>query len=136
MLLTNFSCGAVVYRPAHAASQILLIKQNLKDESWGIPKGRMEPGETYAETAVRETKEEAGIDIKLIMQLPHACIEKKNYRKIIVPFLAVQTCNGELRTDHINSEVSQAAWFDISNLPRIYFHQKSIIDAALIILGY
>ena len=130
-----FSCGAVVYRHISGNPQILLIKQALKDESWGIPKGRMEFGETYTETAIRETREEAGIDIKIVMQLPHAHIEKKNYRKVIVPFLAVQTCDREPRTDHVNSEVSQVAWFEASHLPMIYFHQKSIIDAALIILG-
>ena len=131
----NFSCGAVVYRHTGAVPQILLIKQSLSDDAWGIPKGRMEAGETYTETAIRETLEEAGIDIRVIMQLPHAYIERKNYRKVIVPFLAVQTCDREPRTDHENSEVVQVGWFDTTNLPRIYYHQRSIIDAALIVLG-
>ena len=135
MSTVNFSCGAVVYRHTGSVPQILLIKQSLSDDSWGIPKGRMEAGETYTETAIRETLEEAGIDIRVIMQLPHAYIERKNYRKVIVPFLAVQTCDREPRTDHENSEVVQVGWFDTINLPRIYYHQRSIIDAALIVLG-
>lgn len=124
-----------MYRHTGSVPQILLIKQSLSDDSWGIPKGRMEAGETYTETAIRETLEEAGIDIRVIMQLPHAYIERKNYRKVIVPFLAVQTCDREPRTDHENSEVVQVGWFDTINLPRIYYHQRSIIDAALLILG-
>ena len=130
-----FSCGAVVYRQKDAEHEILLVKQRSEDLGWGIPKGRMELGETYTETAVRETLEEAGIDIKIVMQLPHSYIEKKNYRKVIVPFLSVQTCDREPRADHKNSEVSQASWFNTKSLPQIYHHQRSIIDAALIVLG-
>lgn len=30
--------------------------------AWGLPKGQIDPGETPEETAVREVKEEAGLD--------------------------------------------------------------------------
>jgi ADP-ribose pyrophosphatase YjhB (NUDIX family) len=43
---------------------ILLIRRSDND-LWTIPGGAMEPGESIAETAVRETKEETGLDIEL-----------------------------------------------------------------------
>ncbi|MCC5943592.1 MAG: NUDIX domain-containing protein [Bernardetiaceae bacterium] len=37
---------------------------------WDLPKGKIDPGETPAETAVREIKEECGLDITLGKPLP------------------------------------------------------------------
>lgn len=134
MFPTRFSCGAVVYRLVEGSPQILLVKQAQKDESWGIPKGHMERDETYMETAVRETKEEAGIDIRIITQLPHVVLQKRNFRKIVVPFLAIQTCDKEPCTDHESSEVVDARWFNVKTLPQIFFYQRPILDAALMLL--
>jgi ADP-ribose pyrophosphatase YjhB (NUDIX family) len=134
MLPTRFSCGSVVYRRVDPAIQILLIKQSANDESWGIPKGHMEHGETYVETAVRETREEAGIDIKIITQLPHVVITRKKYRKIVVPFLATQACDRQPSSDHEASEVVEAKWFDIKELPPLCLYQRPIFDAALLML--
>ncbi len=39
--------------------QLLLIHRN---EIWDLPKGRVEPGETHKEAAIREVNEECGID--------------------------------------------------------------------------
>ena len=36
------------------------------NELWSIPGGGLKPGETIAETAIRETKEETGIDIDVL----------------------------------------------------------------------
>jgi ADP-ribose pyrophosphatase YjhB (NUDIX family) len=33
------------------------------DKMWGIPKGKVEEGESYLETAIRETEEEIGVQI-------------------------------------------------------------------------
>jgi len=135
MLPLIFSCGAVVYKKTPGGSQILLIKQFAKDPSWGIPKGHMERGETYTETAIREVKEETGIDIKIITQLPHVSIIRKNNKKIVVPFLAIQTCDNQPRSDSSEaSEVIAAKWFNTESLPGIYHYQQPVIDAALILL--
>jgi 8-oxo-dGTP pyrophosphatase MutT (NUDIX family) len=123
-----------VYRHVESNIQILLIKQFANDNAWGIPKGRMEEGETYAETAIRETFEETGIDIKIITQLPYVVITRKNYKKIVIPFLAIQICKNEPNSNHDNSEVVDARWFDVKNLPPIYSYQRPIFDAALLML--
>lgn len=135
MLPTRFSCGAVVYRNIPSGPQVLLVKQFLNDDSWGIPKGHMEEGETYVDTAIRETREEAGIDIKIITQLPHVFINRRNYRKVVVPFLASQTCDKEPFSGHQASEVVDVKWFNVSSLPMIYNYQRPILDAALMLLG-
>jgi 8-oxo-dGTP pyrophosphatase MutT (NUDIX family) len=34
-----------------------------KDTMWGIPKGKIEEGESYLQTAIRETEEEIGVQV-------------------------------------------------------------------------
>jgi len=135
MLKTVISCGAVVYKKEHGKTFVLLVKQSGPVPGWGIPKGHMEPGETYLRTAIREVKEETGTDIKILTRLPHVVLEKKNYRKIVIPYLAVQTKNSIPRCDHKMSEVIDVKWFDIECLPQIYSYQKPIMDAAMLVLG-
>ncbi len=47
-----------------SAEKVLLIKR-LDCEAWALPGGNVEDGETVAETAVREVREETGIEIEL-----------------------------------------------------------------------
>lgn len=58
------SCGGVViYR-----GKILLLYKNYRNryEGWVLPKGTVEEGEEYKETALREVKEESGVDASII----------------------------------------------------------------------
>ena len=52
------SCGGVVI----FRGKILLLYKNVKNkyEGWGLPRGTVEPGEEYQETALREVWEETG----------------------------------------------------------------------------
>ncbi len=58
------SCGGVVI----FRGKILLLYKNYKNkyEGWVFPKGTVEEGEDYKETALREVKEEAGTDASVI----------------------------------------------------------------------
>ncbi len=59
------SCGAIVYRNIGGTIRYLLIK-NRRSSNWSFPKGHIEDGETLEETAIREVKEEAGINIDIL----------------------------------------------------------------------
>ena len=53
----EISCGTIVIKD----SKVLIVRQ--LDGYYGFPKGHMEDGETYIDTAIRETKEETGLDV-------------------------------------------------------------------------
>ena len=57
------SCGGVVI----FRGKILLLYKNFRNryEGWVLPKGTIERGETYQETALREVKEETGVNARI-----------------------------------------------------------------------
>ena len=58
------SCGGVVI----FRGKILVLYKNFKNkyEGWVLPKGTVEEGEDYKETARREVKEETGVSAQII----------------------------------------------------------------------
>ena len=57
------SAGAVVFYRGDAVEYLLL---HYASGHWDFPKGNIEPGETPEQTALREIKEETGLDVKLV----------------------------------------------------------------------
>ncbi len=55
------SAGVVVFYRAEQIEYLLL-----RSSYWGFPKGRMEPGEDERQTALREVREEAGLDVAIL----------------------------------------------------------------------
>eukprot|EP01105_Mastigella_eilhardi_P006803 TRINITY_DN18325_c0_g1_i1.p1 TRINITY_DN18325_c0_g1~~TRINITY_DN18325_c0_g1_i1.p1 ORF type:complete len:258 (+),score=65.26 TRINITY_DN18325_c0_g1_i1:33-776(+) len=72
VMKTFKSCGVLIYRTRAAgcrcdplaACEVLLLKKHNGDLD--VPKGHMEKGETEVQTALRELKEETGIERELI----------------------------------------------------------------------
>lgn len=58
------------------SSVYLLVKKPRKDHAWGFPQGGVDPGESIAEAALRELREECGNDIKvrLIDTVSPSCV--------------------------------------------------------------
>ena len=54
------SCGCIILKN----KKVLLVYEKNRN-FWGFPKGHMENGETEIETALREVKEEVGLDVEI-----------------------------------------------------------------------
>ena len=53
--------GAITFRETSDGPEVLLVRAKREPHDWIFPKGHQEKGETLAETAVRELKEEGGV---------------------------------------------------------------------------
>jgi 8-oxo-dGTP pyrophosphatase MutT (NUDIX family) len=53
--------GAIAVRDTEKGPEVLLVRAKKDPRQWIFPKGHQEKGETLAETAVRELKEEGGV---------------------------------------------------------------------------
>ena len=98
---------------------------------WSIPKGLVEPGESPEDCAVRETREETGIQCRIVGSLGEAVLRKS--RKRILGFLAEA---GELpedpRLEPASWEVDRVEFLDaVEARSRIHPDQAIFIDRAV-----
>uniref|UniRef100_A0A2A4JIT2 Bis(5'-nucleosyl)-tetraphosphatase [asymmetrical] n=1 Tax=Heliothis virescens TaxID=7102 RepID=A0A2A4JIT2_HELVI len=55
------AAGLVIFRNVNQAVQFLMLQTSYGEHHWTPPKGHVDPGESDWITALRETKEEAGL---------------------------------------------------------------------------
>ena len=104
------SCGAVVFHEIGGTNRYLLIK-NKRSAHWSFPKGHVEKGESDEQTAIREVKEETGIDIELVEGFK-AKSEYSIQRKIEkVVYIYAATCQSTL-TKIQEEEIEDYLWLD------------------------
>lgn len=80
----DFAYGCIIIKDG----QVLLEKQKHKEERfWGFPKGHKEGNETDEESALREVKEEVGLDVEITdhdpVLLEYEIIAEKDNRENI-----------------------------------------------------
>lgn len=108
------SAGGVAFRAAGSGFEIAIIKM-LPEKRWQLPKGIIDPGETPEIAALREVREEAGINCELLEQIEKIEYwfygsydgERKRYHKF-VHFFLMRYLNGDV-ADH-DHEVAEARW--------------------------
>jgi ADP-ribose pyrophosphatase YjhB (NUDIX family) len=90
----------------------LLLAKRTDNNLWTIPGGTMKPGETIAETAVREAKEETGIDVEVVSLVgiysnPQHVVEYSDgeVRQQFSVCFACRPTGGELATSDETNEV-------------------------------
>lgn len=86
------SCGAVVF----SNNKVLIIEHNFGHISF--PKGHVEDNESEIDTAIREVKEETGIDIEIINNKRYSLrySPKNNVSKEVIYFIG-KKIGGELK---------------------------------------
>ena len=104
------SCGCIVLDKEHI--KVLLIKHN--EGHWDFPKGHMEEGENEIQTAIRETKEETNIDVKINENYRYKInySPKEDVTKDVIYYLATKTTE-EAKPQL--SEVSDVEWVNIND---------------------
>lgn len=105
------SCGAVVFK-RDTDLKFLLLKHN-NGGHWGLPKGHVEENETEHETAIREIKEETGLEVKIIYDGFRHEMEYSPFEgvmKKVVYFLA-EVNDSEIKNQV--EEIEECIWLDI-----------------------
>ena len=59
------AAGGLLWRPAKSGHEIAVIRRE-KYQDWTLPKGKLDPGETWESAALREVREETGFKAKLL----------------------------------------------------------------------
>jgi 8-oxo-dGTP pyrophosphatase MutT (NUDIX family) len=134
-VVRQHSAGGVVVRDG----EVLLIS-TAGGKRWQLPKGRLEPGETTEQAAVREVREETGVTGSIVAPLPgidywFAEGPAKRIRKHVDYFLLAYISGSE--RDFDSSEVAAAAWFPGDEALRRLSHanERRVAEQALELAG-
>lgn len=114
-------------------NMILLIKRLTRPFSgyWALPGGRLDPGETVEQTAIRETKEETGLDVVIVNKIGeyHEKGVQDNIEYDYLPacFL-MKVVGGQIRKQ--KNEIETLRFFSLNNIPKklAFEHNKMIKD--------
>ena len=96
--------GGVVYRVVHERAEFLLVTARKQPDEWVLPKGHIEPGETPDRAAIREVREESGVDATIIAALDDVHIHIPGGSQTIRYFLMRAVNNG------LPGEGRQSVW--------------------------
>lgn len=110
------------------SGNVLLTKRE-DFEVWCLPGGSVEDGETLAEGAIREAKEETGLDVELTRLVGVYSRLGGGMRDVHAVLYAAKPVGGELKTQP--NETIEVAYFPFDALPDelLFGHKKRIQDA-------
>jgi 8-oxo-dGTP pyrophosphatase MutT (NUDIX family)/phosphohistidine phosphatase SixA len=106
-----YAAGGVVWRVVDGKLRVLLIHRT-KYRDVTLPKGKVDPGEMLAETAVREIHEETGIRVALGVPVGVSRYRLPSKRIKIVHYWAAEATEAAIRASAFvpNKEIAALEW--------------------------
>ena len=121
-MIREFSAGGVVVRRMRGRPFVAVVR--VREQILALPKGHPDRGESAAEAARREVREETGVDAELVEKLGDISYwyarGGQRVRKI-VSFFLFRYRSGSVR-DH-DHEVEQALWIPLDEAPERLTHK-------------
>ncbi len=142
----ELSAGGVLVRRARGRWHVAAIRPRRDDGRpavWALPKGQIDPGETAADTAAREVREETGIegrvegklgDIRYVYTQTWGAERGERVFKVVTFFL-LRPVHGRIGDlpDGMEVEVAEARWLPLDEAPRLlaYKGEREMAERAL-----
>lgn len=126
-------CGSAVRRNPvptvdiiiELAQGIVLIERRNPPSGWALPGGFVDYGESYEQAAVREAKEETGLDVTLVRQFHTYSNPERDKRLHTASTVFIATANG---IPQGSDDALQAQVFGRDHLPALAFDHAQILD--------
>lgn len=119
------AAGGVLWRPSNGGRQFAVIHRPRYDD-WTLAKGKLDPGETHQQAAVREVAEETGYDVDLGPDLGEITY-LHNARPKRVRYWGMRAAAGSF---DVNSEVDDLRWLDFDRARQVltYDRDREVLD--------
>lgn len=104
---------------------IILIKRKNSPKGWALPGGFVDYGESLESAAIREAKEETGLDVKLIRQFHTYSEPTRDPRTHTISTVFIAKAEGEIKA---GDDAKEVGVFNKGNLPdQITFDHRDIL---------
>lgn len=116
------------------ADRFALVREKKHGQRWYFPAGRVEPGETLIEGALRETLEEAGITVRLlgVLRVEHTPQPGGSVR-VRVFFLAEPVDGSPLKSQPDEHSL-EARWFTVRELSTLDLRGEEVLECLTAVL--
>lgn len=129
--MTIYAAGAVCWREDSGKLLVALVNRARYDD-WSWPKGKVDPGETLLETAVREIAEETGLHVRLGRKLSVISYPLDSGDTKEVHYWAARVSDKAIRRSKFkpNEEVAAIKWLTEAEARKklSYAHDVEILD--------
>jgi len=104
---------------------IVLIERKNPPHGWALPGGFVDYGESYEHAAIREAREETGLDVSLVRQFHTYSTPDRDPRQHTASTVFIATAEGrpEGRDDALQARV-----FTRDDLPKLVFDHRIIVE--------
>jgi 8-oxo-(d)GTP phosphatase len=108
---TVHAAGGIVIRAGGSgAPEVAVIHRPSRDD-WGLPKGKLNDGETVQEGALREVREETGLRCELVRLAGHITYIDRRGREKVVAYWLMRPLAGSFQP---NDEVDLLCWLPVA----------------------
>jgi 8-oxo-dGTP diphosphatase len=129
-----FAAGAVCWREVGKDLMVAIIHRG-RYQDWSFPKGKVDSGETLAEAAVREIKEETGFKVKLGVPLSTVSYPIDKGKTKVVHYWATKVSDKALANSKFkpDEEVSEVVWVkaDQAFAKLSYKHDRELLQEVI-----
>jgi 8-oxo-dGTP diphosphatase len=119
--------GGIVWRRGEGgAVEIVLVHRPAYDD-WSFPKGKLHPGETEAQAALREVQEETGLWCRLGREVGTSAYRDPKRRPKTVRYWEMTPTRGTLGAAN---EIDDARWVPLGEAPMLlsYEHDRRLLE--------
>jgi 8-oxo-dGTP diphosphatase len=108
--------------------EVVLVHRPRYDD-WSLPKGKVDPGETDEQAALREVREEASLDARIGRELPTTTYLDRSGKRKRVRYWAMTVDDGDPAGDN---EVDEAIWVALAEArDRLSYPRDTVVLDAL-----
>jgi 8-oxo-dGTP pyrophosphatase MutT (NUDIX family) len=131
-MIREFSAGGVVVRPIDGRQFVVVVR--VRDEIFALPKGHPDGDESPADAALREVREETGVEAELVERLGNVRYSYvRDGERVLkrVAFFLFRYRSGDV-ADH-DHEVEEALWIPLDEAPErlAYKGEREMAESAL-----
>jgi 8-oxo-dGTP diphosphatase len=128
------AAGGIVWRETAAGIKVAIIHRNRYDD-WSLPKGKRELGESWQDTALRETTEETGCPVKLGPFVGSTTYIVKKRPKVVLFWLMRRKNKDDCKFEP-NHEVDHVKWVSPEKAAEIltYKDEREILRKAVFMI--